>query len=104
MAAAVHQRLHLHLASGEPPAVRPDGWRSCLERVTTGLATGMLRDVSVEQRKAAAALLTALLAEVERGGLSAESAHARRMLRRLEGVLIALEAEGVLSREETQHT
>ncbi len=64
----------------------------------------MLRDVSVEQREAAAALLAALLAEVEAGRLSAESAHARRMLRRLEGVLIALEAEVVLSPEETRHT
>ncbi len=42
-------------------------------------------------RQAAAALLRALLAEVEGDRLRAESAHARRLLRRLEGALIALD-------------
>ncbi len=105
--AAPHQRLHLHLPSGKPPVVRPQAGRtttSCPSGGRPGLSTGMLHDVSRQEREAAAGLLAALLAEVEEGRLSAESAHARRLLRRLEGVLIALEAEGVLSPEETRHT
>ncbi len=53
----------------------------------------------MHQRQAAAALVAALLAEVEAGRLSADSAHARRLLRRLEGVLIALEDGAVLAPE-----
>ncbi len=56
----------------------------------------------MHQRQAAAAFVAALLAEVEAGRLSADSANARRMLRRLEGVLIALKDEAILAPEGAQ--
>lgn len=49
--------------------------------------------MSDEERRLALTMLRGVLAQVETGGLTADSAQARRLLRRLEGALIALRAQ-----------
>lgn len=49
--------------------------------------------MSPSDRALAASMLRRLLAEVEAGRIRAESSQARRLLRRMEGALLALEAE-----------
>lgn len=52
--------------------------------------------MSPSDRALATATLRGLLAEVEAGRIRAESSEARRLLRRIEGALLALEAESSL--------